>query len=227
MYRPLDVKLDPSKVVVFLDFDNTIATIDTFDDIILRYSINDRWKKIEEDWKNGRIGSRECLTKQLEGVRISRKELHVYLKKVVLDPHFKKLLRFLKKKRIKTIVASDNFDFILKNIFKHNKIRNLKLYCNNLRLSGDRLFPSYPYRHKSCHQCGHCKEKNLLANTGIDSIIFYIGDGRSDICPALQADFVFAKDSLLKYFKTARLGCSSFKSLKEVHEHLRRSFDES
>jgi 2-hydroxy-3-keto-5-methylthiopentenyl-1-phosphate phosphatase len=224
MYRPLNIKLDPSKVVVFFDFDKTIAAIDTFDDIILRYSINDRWKKIEEAWVEGRIGSKECLSRQLEGVRISKKELSVYLKKVVLDPHFKPLLRFLRGKKIKTIIASDNFDFILKTIFNHNKIRNVRLYCNKVRFSGDRLIPSYPHRHKSCRQCGHCKEKNLLANTGVDSIIFYIGDGRSDICPALQADFVFAKDSLLKYFKQAQLGCFAFKSLKEVHEYLRRSF---
>ncbi len=223
-FRPLTIKLDPPRVVVFFDFDKTIATVDTFDDIILRYSINDRWKKIEEDWKSGRIGSKECLSRQLEGVRISRKELLSYLKGVRLDPHFKKLLAFLKSKKIKTIVASDNFDFILKNIFKYNKIGRLRLYCNKLRLSGGRLLPFYPHRHKTCRQCGHCKEKNLLANTGIDSIIFYIGDGRSDICPALQADFVFAKDSLLQYFKNAGLGCYPFKNLKEVHERLRRSF---
>jgi 2-hydroxy-3-keto-5-methylthiopentenyl-1-phosphate phosphatase len=224
MYRPLKIKLDPSKTVVFFDFDKTIATIDTFDDIILRYSINDRWKKIEEEWVAGAIGSRECLSRQLEGVRISKKDLAAYLKKVPLDPGFKELLGFLRKKKIKTLVTSDNFDFILKGIFKHNKIKGLRRYCNTLHFSGDRLIPSFPHRNKACGHCGHCKEKNLLANTGVDSIIIYIGDGRSDICPALQADFVFAKDSLLRYFKEAHLGCFTFQNLKEVHKRLKESF---
>ncbi len=223
MYRPLKLKVRPSKAVVFFDFDRTIASIDTFDDLILRYSVDKRWVKIEEDWKEGLIGSRVCLSEQLKGVRIRKKELDAYLKRIKIDPGFKMLLGFLKKKKIKTFILSDNFDYILKSILKNNGIGRLKVYCNKLKIQGDRLVPSFPMQNKKCRKCGHCKEKNLLANTGVDSIIYYIGDGRCDICPALQADFVFAKDSLLQYFRGAGLECSPFANLGSVHRELKRS----
>jgi 2-hydroxy-3-keto-5-methylthiopentenyl-1-phosphate phosphatase len=222
MYRPIKKKIDPSKAIVLFDFDNTIASLDTFDDIILNYSINDRWKEIEEEWKNGLIGSRKCLEEQLKGVRISKKELDTYLKAIKIDPYFKKLLAFLRSKKIKALILSDNFDKILKPILKYNKIQGLRVYCNKLRISGNRLIPVFPFQNPKCRQCGHCKEKNVLANTSIESIIFYIGDGRSDICPALQADFVFAKDSLLNYFCDIGLKCTPFKSLKTVYNELVR-----
>ncbi len=37
--------------VVFFDFDNTITTFDVLDDMLARFSRNDNWIKLEEQWK--------------------------------------------------------------------------------------------------------------------------------------------------------------------------------
>lgn len=44
----------PKKLKIFFDFDNTITTFDTIDDMIVRFSVNDKWKKLEYDWANRR-----------------------------------------------------------------------------------------------------------------------------------------------------------------------------
>ena len=215
--------INADKSIVFFDIDDTLAACDVFDDIILHFSKDERWIEIEKRWKEGKIGSKECLEGQLKGVRISRKAFDGYLATIKLDPYFKRLLKFLKTKKIKAMILSDNFDYILRRVLNNKGARRLKIYSNRLRFVKDRLIPGFPFTDKKCRICGHCKKKNLLANIKRDSIIIYIGDGRSDICPAKCAHLVFAKKGLLRHFRDKKLACVPFRSLKDVHGYLRRS----
>jgi len=165
-----------------------------------------------------------CLGGQIKGMSITRHALDKHLSKMKLDRYFTKLVKLLGAKKIKVIVLSDNFDYILKHILSLHAIKNLKIYSNKLHFSKGRLIPRFPYQSKQCKVCAHCKTKNLLANISSDSIIIYVGDGRSDICPSQYADIVFAKDSLLKYFQEKKLTCFAYKSLKDVFSYFKRSF---
>ncbi|MFA5149375.1 MAG: MtnX-like HAD-IB family phosphatase [Candidatus Omnitrophota bacterium] len=216
--------INPEKCVVFFDFDNTIATCDVFDNMLPRFSRDDLWVKLEKDWQKGKIGSHACLKGQINGISITKRALDKYLSSIKLDPYFKKIVKALSASKIKMLVLSDNFDYILKRILGFNSIKNLKIYSNKLKFAKDRLVPYFPFRSKKCQVCAHCKTKNLLANITADSIIIYIGDGRSDICPSQYADIVFAKDQLLKYFQDKKLTCFAYESLKDVYDYFKRSF---
>ncbi|MDP2043906.1 MAG: hypothetical protein Q8K15_01905, partial [Candidatus Omnitrophota bacterium] len=109
-------QFDPRKCIVFFDFDNTIATCDVFDNMLLLFSRNDRWVELEKKWRNGRIGSKTCLEGQLRGMHLDKKSLDAYLSKIKLDPYFKQLYRFLQVKKVKTIVLSDDFDYMINRI---------------------------------------------------------------------------------------------------------------
>ncbi len=215
--------IDSDKCIVFFDFDNTISTCDVFDDMVMRFSQDKRWINLEKKWKAGKIGSMECLGGQLEGIRITKKVLDRHLSGIKLDPFFKKLVHFLDAKKIKKIILSDNFDYILKRILNHNSLKELKVYSNRLQFSKDRLIPQFPFRSKNCKICAHCKTKNLLANVDKDSIIIYIGDGNSDVCPAEYADIIFAKGDLLRYCRDKNLRCVKYGSLREVYNYFKRS----
>lgn len=216
-------KIRPGKYIVFFDFDNTVVTCDVFDSLLPRFSINNKWQALEKRWETGEIGSRECLQGQVEGMRITQGALDKYLTGIKLDTSFKKLLGLLNTKKIKALVLSDNFDYILNRILKLNAVRKMKVYSNKLKFAKDRLLPSFPFRDKKCRLCAHCKTKNLLANAGKNSIIVYIGDGRSDICPAKYADIVFAKESLLRHYKERGIDCVPYGSLKDVYNYFKRS----
>ena len=213
-----------SKPIVFFDFDNTIAQFDVFDELVKRFSKDTRWIQIEEQWKQGKIGSKECLEGQLRGLGVTKKTLDSYLSRIRLDPYFKKLLALLRKKRIRVFVLSDNFDYILKRVLRHNGVTRLKVYSNIMRFTGGAISPRFPFRNKKCPTCAHCKTKNLLANAGRNNIIIYIGDGRSDICPAQKADVIFAKDSLLRYCRQKKLAHIPFRNLKKVQSYFLRRF---
>lgn len=215
--------INPDKSIVFFDFDNTITTCDVFDDMVMRFSKDEQWINLEKRWRAGKIGSKECLEGQLKGVRITKKALDEHLSGIKLDPYFKRLLEFLDARRIKKIILSDNFDYVLKRILNRHALNKVKIYSNKLLFFRDRLIPRFPFTSTNCKVCAHCKTRNLLENSGKDSIIFYIGDGNSDICPAGYSDIVFAKKDLLKYCKNKKLHFHRYNSLRDVYDYFKRS----
>jgi 2,3-diketo-5-methylthio-1-phosphopentane phosphatase len=215
-------QLNPKKCVVFFDFDNTVATCDVFDNMLLLFSKDDRWVELEKRWKSGRIGSKTCLEGQLRGMDLSNKTLDAYLPKIKLDPYFKQVYKFLQAKKIKAFILSDNYDYIINRVLKINRISKLKVYANKLRFSKGKVITDYPFKNKDCQICAHCKTKNLLAKAAKDSTIIYVGDGESDACPAKYAHVVFAKDHLLRHLKESKLDYMAFNNLRDVLIYLKR-----
>jgi 2,3-diketo-5-methylthio-1-phosphopentane phosphatase len=205
--------------MVFFDFDNTMTPFDVLDDIIKRFSTNKDWKVFESAWHRGEISSRECLEGQLRSVRISKKNLLNYLSRITVDPDVKRLFNLLIKEGIRPVVLSDSFTFIIKTILENNGIKGAKVYANRLNFNRSRLMPTFPYAHKRCISCAHCKKKNLLRRGIRDKIIIYIGDGLSDICPAECSDIVFAKGNLLKHFRRTKRLCLAFETLGDIYKY--------
>lgn len=208
-------------VVVFFDFDNTITTLDVFDDMLFRFAADDSWQKLEARWKNKEINSRQCLEGQIKTIGITKDSLDRYLSTVKIDPYFKRLLGLLRRRRVKTVVLSDNFDYILKRILAKNKISALKVYSNKVNITGSGLIPSFPLTNRRCRACAHCKKNSMFSNCGSGSRKVYIGDGQSDTCPAGYADKVYAKEGLLEHCRKEGIPHVPYKSLKEVYRYMK------
>ena len=204
---------------VFFDFDNTMTTSDVLDDVIRRFSINDKWIALEKAWHEEKIGTKECLEGQLKNVRITKNALHNFLKKVELDPHFHRLLTLLVREGIKPVILSDNFTYIIEWILQYHAIKDLKVYGNTLRFYRGHIIPSFPYDNPFCPSCAHCKKIHLTKDKTDNKLIVYVGDGRSDICPSRVSDVVFAKDRLLSFMHKEELPCVPYKDLGDVHNY--------
>jgi Uncharacterized conserved protein, possibly involved in methylthioadenosine recycling len=72
---------------IVCDFDGTITRTDVIDNILQRFADPD-WEAIEEQWLQGEIGSRECLSRQLSLVKATPAELLAYFDTVEIDPDF-------------------------------------------------------------------------------------------------------------------------------------------
>ena len=68
-----------NNIVIFCDFDGTITINDTVDHLLSIFA-DKNWINIEESWKNGEIGSKECLKKQFDCIDyISEKQLNEFI----------------------------------------------------------------------------------------------------------------------------------------------------
>jgi 2-hydroxy-3-keto-5-methylthiopentenyl-1-phosphate phosphatase len=211
--------LDISACDVFFDFDNTMTSYDVLDAIIERFAVDDEWKVFEKDWAEGKIGSRECLKGQFKSLRATKDEMIEYVSEVKVDPYFSALLQLLASAGVEPIITSDSFTFVINQILRSNEIKGIKVYANQLRFSGKKLIPMFPLSNHLCGKCAHCKKKQLLNSRSRSRLLVYVGDGRSDRCPAQAADLVFAKSSLIRYCADIHKPCVEFNDLSEVYNH--------
>ncbi len=208
---------------VFIDFDNTITVGDVLDGVIEAFSPDQRWRRLEEDWAAGRISTRACLNGQVRGLRARWPEIEAHLDRVALDPGFGRLRDLLRRDGVELVVVSDNFDLFVAHILRRHCLGEVPFHANHLRISGDRLIPSFPYANRDCPGCAHCKKQHFLPPNDDGRAVIYVGDGRSDLCPARHADVVFAKATLLECLNREAIACTAFDRLDDVAEVLSRT----
>jgi 2-hydroxy-3-keto-5-methylthiopentenyl-1-phosphate phosphatase len=206
---------------IYFDFDNTITDFDVLDDIIQRFSTNDDWKRAEAAWESGEIGSRECLEKQLSQMRMTAGALRNYLDSVKIDSFFRPILELLNAHHIEPVIVSDSFRLIIDRILENNGVMGLTVLANDLRMEGEQPVPEFPYYQSICCGCANCKTSHLFKrNRPEGTKKIYVGDGRSDICPAGFCEILFAKGGLLRHYQEIGKECIPFENLGAVHTHL-------
>jgi len=198
----------PSRLRVFVDFDGTISLEDTTDVVLERFA-DAAWQKVEAEWLAGRIGSRECLQKQVDLVRASPEELDSVCEDVPLDPHFPELVALCHRHRIPVVVVSDGMDRLITKMLARVGV-DIPVFANRLDYCGDgRWSLQFPYAGKSCQSgAGNCKCVALTKESTTTRVL--IGDGRSDFCAAETADLVIAKSALVEHCQTNGLPFTVF-----------------
>jgi len=214
--------LEPVNYQVWLDFDGTITRQDVIDELLQRYSINDSWKAVEQRWQAGLIGSRQCLEKQLDLIRILQEELDNFLNGIELDTSFFSLLSLLSEFEVPVAILSDSIDVFIRHILQRHGMQDIPIRSNTMVRHGLGIELCCPYGDQKC-DCGaaHCKCASIRAIGDPKRKSIYIGDGLSDLCPAGKADLVFARGALAQCLEKNSLKFFRYSNLNEVAEILR------
>jgi len=203
---------------VFVDFDGTIAPVDTTDLLLERFA-DPAWHGIEEEWKAGRIGSRECLVRQIDLVRASPEELDDFVSRIDIDPGFDAFLALCRRFDFDVTVVSDGLDRTVGNVLaRHGHI--LPFRANKLTYLGDNRWRlSFPHARSDCRALsGNCKCQ--FAEAAVGHVRIVVGDGRSDFCVSERADLVLAKGSLARHCRTNDLPHFEIKCFDEATARL-------
>jgi len=187
----------PAQVRVFVDFDGTVSLEDTTD-VILEQFADPAWRQVESEWLSGKIGSRECMARQIDLVRASPEALDALVREVPLDPHFGDFVALCRREDVAITIVSDGLDRAISAMLARAQIK-LPILANRLQWQGgDRWQLEFPHRHADCRTAaGNCKCAALPEAPDVVRIL--VGDGRSDFCAAQTADLVFAKGALTEH----------------------------
>jgi len=199
-------------VHVFVDFDGTISLSDTTDLLLERFA-DPAWTEIEAAWERGEIGSRECMIRQIDLLRIGPEALNAFVESVEIDPAFPDFVQLCHTLGVPVTVVSDGLDLTITGTLSRFGL-DLAILANRLESrGGERWKLSFPHAREDCRTLsGHCKCRSF----GHERLRILIGDGRSDFCGADEADMVFAKDRLRAYCREKALPHVPFSNFAEL-----------
>lgn len=215
--------------VVFLDFDGTISRADVVDAVLERYA-DPAWTKIEDAWRAGRIGSRECLREQMALVRATPVEFGDLLSTIGLDEGFAPLLETCESHGLAVHVISDGFDYCIARILR-TAPPHVEPLIARMRVCASHLEPGeastwrvgFPYFGDACeHGCATCKPAVMAQLNPSGAPAVFVGDGLSDRFAAHAADLVFAKHKLAAYCTEQSLPHYTYTTLRDVSRALDR-----
>jgi alpha-galactosidase len=211
-------------LAVFCDFDGTFAVQDVGSTIARRYAGDRRpalWAQLEQ----GLLGAWEYNLKLLDGLRLPERELEEFLRTIELSPGARELVAWCEARGVPFRVLSDGFDYNLDRLQALHGIR-FEYDANHLRYEEGAWRIEARHPNPAC-ECGTgtCKRlriEQFRAEHPALTVV-HIGNGRvSDLCAALAADVVFAKDSLAEELARRGLPFEPFETLLDVLPGLER-----
>jgi 2-hydroxy-3-keto-5-methylthiopentenyl-1-phosphate phosphatase len=214
------------KPILFLDFDGTISERDAIDAILEEFA-DPQWLAVEEEWKSGRIGSRECLRTQMALVRATREEINTLLDTIKVDRGLTTLLETCARHRVPVHVVSDGFDYCIHRILAgagprvEHALHGVSVFSSRLKFEGACWRVEFPYFAETCaHGCATCKPAVMRRLNRVGATSIFVGDGLSDRYAAESADLVFAKKRLAAYCRERSIAHVAYDELGKVAAYL-------
>ncbi len=203
---------------IFVDFDGTITTKDVGEEIFLRFGNPEKAKEIVQDWIDDKINSLDTWEQLCGTVKnLDMDEFDTFVDSMSIEPTFNSFMEYCSSNNFRMLVLSDGFDYYIEKILSKEDLNDLTVYSNKLMFNDrNELMPSFPFTDEECKACANCKRNHIINNSGDEEFSVYVGDGYSDKCPAQYCDFIFAKNSLLKYCEINRISYFPFDDFKDV-----------
>jgi 2,3-diketo-5-methylthio-1-phosphopentane phosphatase len=201
-----------------IDFDGTVSLLDSVDALLERHAPA-TWHVVEAEWAEGRITAQECMRRQIRMITADDAQLQRFFASIRLDAGF---LPFLEHARAFSTVAivSDGIGRAIHTALETARLPGIPVYANLLLNMGPVWDLEFPNADSACAVgSGTCKcaVAQRLAVTAGGPVVL-IGDGRSDMCLAGRADYVFAKGSLARYCDAEAIPYTEFQTFVDLLE---------
>ncbi len=206
--------------VLLLDFDGTAAVRNVGMALIERFSRDDAWRGIDDDYGKGKFGSKrayELLGPLMEG---GEREWGEFLERGFdLDEGLASLVQTALGRGWRVEILSDGLDFYIERLLNRSGVK-LPIRAGTLKEESGGAVITTPHASVECGYCGTCKTARVRELSGEGRKVVFVGDGLSDRCAAPNADMIFAKDILAKHLSEKKIPFIPFKTLRDVENHL-------
>jgi 2-hydroxy-3-keto-5-methylthiopentenyl-1-phosphate phosphatase len=210
---------------ILCDFDGTISVEDVIDSLLDRFG-RPGWEALEQDWRAGCIGSRECMSGQVALLDMKREELDAHLDGLWIDHAFPAFVARAEELNAPIRVVSDGLDYAIHRILGRYGLDTLPLAANHLApATPPRQWQlTSPFQAEGCRS-GTCKCACVAQASASGAKTLLIGDGASDFCAADRVDFVFAKHRLIEHCRSAGIPYVPITGFEDALELLPRLLD--
>jgi 2-hydroxy-3-keto-5-methylthiopentenyl-1-phosphate phosphatase len=230
----LKVGNESMELIIFCDFDGTVAPINVAEHQLTRF-LPDIYPTIAASWSAGYINSATLyrLTWEMLNSRgVTVEELQQYaLDNYELDPSFAPFARECRRRGWELRIVSDGTAWYILPLLERAGLEWVRVHCNSIiHLSNKEWILGFPWLWRAGDQCAVCKRDVLRWSrvAGFKRTV-YIGDGLGDRCPSLEADRIFAKGSLVHFCRQENIAYEPFESFTDVHasiDHIQAVIDE-
>lgn len=186
---------------VFCDFDGTVTTVDTTDQVLSRLAAP-AWEQIEADWRAGQITAAACMRAQIALIEGDDAALDSVLDEIELAEGFTDFVAWCDDHGVPLTIVSDGVDYFIQRILRRHGVGDLPVVSNRLGGQPGARSLSQPHWRDGCAAgSGVCKCEAAIKrlSAGSPPKLVYVGDGCSDFCVSGRADLLFARDDLAAY----------------------------
>jgi 2,3-diketo-5-methylthio-1-phosphopentane phosphatase len=199
-----------------IDFDGTLSLRDSVDALLERHAPSE-WLAIEAEWAQGRITAKECMRRQIRMITGNEEQLEQFFETIRLDPTFLPFLNYVQK-FAQVAIISDGIGRAIHAALEAAGFPGIPVFANHLSFLNGTWELDFPNSDVNCAVgSGVCKcaVARDLSGTSAQPVVL-IGDGRSDMCLAGHADYVFAKESLARHCEAEAIPFSEFLSFSDI-----------
>jgi len=205
------------KRALLIDFDGTAAMANVGMALIHEFARDDSWKVIDDDYLEGRIGSRiayRLMGPLLNGSCAEWREFA--LDNHRLDPELGKLTGRAAREGYLVEILSDGLDLYIDALLGRAGIELGVKASTLVPQPGAGASVQTPYMNPLCGRCGTCKREHILDLKRGGYTVVFAGDGLSDLCAAPAADLIFAKDILADHLTEKGVAFRHFSSMDDI-----------
>ena len=208
-------------LIVQCDFDDTI-TVGNVSSAIREAFGPDDLAAMEEEYLAGRCSVEESNIRQFKLVRAAKEDIEDFVvRQTVIRPAFGGFVDYCRGEGIRLVIVSSGLDLYIEPVIRRHGFDHLETYSAKARATADGIEVKY-YDPSGTPVTRGFKESYLRHFQSEGNAVIYVGDGRSDIIPAMEADFVIARSTLEEELRTRNLAHFSFETFVDAGKHVRQ-----
>ncbi|MGO8684676.1 MAG: HAD-IB family phosphatase [Thermoleophilia bacterium] len=217
-------------ILALIDYDGT-ATEQECIEIVLRQLVGDAWRPLEDAVRRGEISHAEGLRRQIALVRQPPVDFLAALAAAAQPRRgLAAFLTTLAGGDGRAMIVSAGFRAAIEQVWQENALPPVSIIASELVADGDNSPPHVVFSDQlgDCPRCGprSCKAAVLRAQRRLGDIVLVFGDGESDLCPAREADLVFARGHLAELCVAENLPWRPLDDFADVLPHVQQWLSE-